>query len=397
MARLLLKHRGARQRNRLLYGVTVGVSANTLLRGQLAFMREKGWDVHVACSPDTEFYIASDREGFSPHPLQMSREVSPAGDIRSLFRWIVLLLRVRPSVTNVSTPKAALLGSIAAFLTRVPRRVYVVRGLRLEGSVGIERRILSVTEYVTMLLSTDVVAVSHSLADSLHREGLVPRGTKIAVIGSGSSNGVNIGAIRSIATSEARDNVRSTLGLNAEETLIGFLGRLNRDKGIDTLAAAAQQPVLNNLADWSLLCVGSAEDEDSLRKLESSGARLVHVPHTIEPWRYLAAMDVLCLPTRREGFPNVVLEAGAVGMPVVTTDATGAVDSTIDGVTGYVVPTDNPTDLADRLARLVESPELRVRLGAAGRARVEREFTQHAIWTGIHQIYTTPPPGRRSQ
>ena len=146
MVSIFPKRRSASRRDRLLYGVTVGLSANTLLRGQLSFMREKGWDVHVVCSPDPELYIASEREGFSPHSVSMSREISPVSDARSLLRWIVTLLRVRPAVTNVSTPKAALIGSIAAFATRVPRRIYVVRGLRMEGSAGMVRRILSATE-----------------------------------------------------------------------------------------------------------------------------------------------------------------------------------------------------------------------------------------------------------
>lgn len=386
-------HRKPRTCNRLLYGVTVGLSANTLLRGQLASMRSQGWDVHVVCSPDPELHIAAEREGFTPHFVPMSREISPARDARSLVRWIVELIRLRPAVTNVSTPKAALLGSIAAYLTRVPRRVYVVRGLRLEGSRGTARRILSITERLTMRLSTDVIAVSRSLADALDREGVVPPGTEITVIGSGSSNGVDADAVRTVATSAARRETRTELGFDDEETVIGFLGRLNHDKGIDTLAAAMQRPALADRRDWSLLCVGSAEDSNSLRQLQSSSTRVVHIPHTTEPWKYLAAMDILCLPTRREGFPNVVLEAGSAGLPVVTTDATGAVDSTIDGTTGFVVPTGSSVDLADRLVRLIADPRLRTRMGEAGRERVDRDFTQKFIWSGIHQIYTRSPAG----
>lgn len=376
-----------RAKNRILYGTTIGLSANRLLRGQLAYMRSIGWDVHVVSSPDRELSAAVEREAVKAHSLPMRREISPFQDLRSLIRWILLLLRLRPAITNVSTPKAALLGNIAAFATRVPRRIYVIRGLRLEGTSGTLRRILIALEKLTIAMSTDLIAVSHSLSEVLREEGLVKPGRTIHVIGAGSSNGVDIDAVRSATDDKERKSLREELGL-AGRTVIGYLGRLSADKGIHTLARAISQDALSTRSDWSLLCVGGAESEGVLELLTGTGVHVVHVDHTQEPWKYLAAMDILCLPTRREGFPNVVLEAACLSIPTVTTDATGAVDSVIDGVTGYIVPVDDFAAMSARLDSLVRDQQLRSRMGVAATERVEREFSNKRIWRGLHALYS---------
>lgn len=384
-ARLRTRHR---VKNRVLYGTTIGLSANRLLRGQLAYMRTAGWDVHVVSSPDRELSAAAEREAVKAHALPMRREISPLQDLHSLIRWLLLLLRLRPAITNVSTPKAALLGSIAAFATRVPRRIYVIRGLRLEGTSGTLRRILTALEKLTIALSTDLVAVSHSLSDVLRDEGLVKPGRTIHVIGAGSSNGVDIDAVRSALDITEQESLRDELGL-AGRTVIGYLGRLSADKGIDTLARAISQEDLSARSDWSLLCVGGAESQGALELLTGTGVHVVHVDHTQEPWKYLAAMDILCLPTRREGFPNVVLEAACLSIPTVTTDATGAIDSVIDGVTGYIVPVDDFAALSSRLKSLVGDRKLRSRMGVAATERVERKFSNRTIWRGLHNLHSS--------
>ena len=379
-----------RAKNRVLYGTTIGLSANRLLRGQLAYMQSAGWDVHVVSSPDQELSAAAEREAVKAHVLPMRRDISPFRDLLSLVRWLLLLLRLRPAITNVSTPKAALLGNIAAFATRVPRRIYVIRGLRLEGTSGALRRILTALEKLTIVLSTDLVAVSHSLSDVLREEGLVKPGRTIHVIGAGSSNGVDIEGVRSARDDAKKESLRDELGLTGR-TVIGYLGRLSADKGIDTLARAISQDALSTRTDWSLLCVGGAESEGVLEPLSDIGVHVVHVDHTQEPWKYLAIMDILCLPTRREGFPNVVLEAACLGIPTVTTDATGAVDSVIDEVTGYIVPVDDFAAMSSQLNSLVGDQRLRSQMGGAARERVEREFSNGTIWQGLHALYSAGP------
>lgn len=388
--------RRRRAENVIVYGTTVGLSANRLLRGQLSDMQKRGWEVHVVSSPGEDLTNAIQREKVRGHALPMRRDPAPLRDLVSLVRWTLLLLRLRPAITNVSTPKAALLGSIAAFATRVPRRIYVVRGLRLEGAVGRARTILTLMERLTIALSTDVIAVSHSLAEAIREEGLVQSGTAVHVIGSGSSNGVDAVGVRTAGTPESRSALRRELGIS-DQVVIGYLGRISTDKGIDSLAEATGLSPLASTSNWTLLCVGGVEDAATLAKLRDRVENLVHVDHTSEPWRYLSAMDILCLPTRREGFPNVVLEAGALGIPTVTTNATGATDAVIDGITGLQVPVDDPAALSWALAELVTQPSQRSTMGASASLRVDQEFQQETIWDGLHTLYSDPSSQLRTR
>lgn len=362
----------------VLYGVTVATSVQTLLRGQLGWLRDQGWDVHVACSPDAALDAAAAREGFTPHPLAMSRSMSPLRDLAALRSWLRLLRALRPDVTNVSTPKAALLGSVAAWLARVPRRVYVVRGLRLEGASGPGRWLLWLAERLAIALSTDVVVVSRSLGTALRGHRLLGR-RRALLIGDGSSNGVAAQDIAARVAVARAAGLRESLGLPVDRLVVGYVGRLVADKGIDSLLAGAATAD----AKPTLLLVGSLDDPGIASALEAGGLAVVHVPWTDDVWPYYAAMDVLCLPTLREGFPNVVLEAAAAGVPAIATDATGAVDAVVDGVTGLTVGVGDATALAAAIDRLAAAPDERARLGEAARERAVRDFRPERIWAGV--------------
>ncbi len=362
----------------VLYGVTAGTSVQTLLRGQLAWLGAHGWQVHVACAPGDALDAAADREGFTPHPVRMSRSMDPLADLAALVAWLRLLRRLRPEVTNVSTPKAALLGSVAAWVLRVPRRVYVVRGLRLEGASGPARTLLWLAERLTIALSTDVLVVSRSLGHALHTHRLLGR-RPARLIGDGSSNGVDAAAVARRTAAGDRSALRERLGLAEDAFVVGYVGRLVADKGIDTLlagvAAARTRP--------ALLLVGSLDEPAIAATLETSVVPVAHVPWTDDVWTYYAAMDVLCLPTLREGFPNVVLEAAAAGIPSIATDATGAVDAVVDGVTGITVPVGDADGIAAAIDRLTADPDECVRMGEAARRRAARDFPPERIWAGV--------------
>lgn len=363
---------------RVLYGITTGTSADKLLRGQLAALRRRGWDVVLAATADDRARFAAEREGVPLEEVPMAREISLAADARALVAWVRLLRRRRPDVLNVSTPKAGLLGGVAGALVRVPRRVYVMRGLRLEGAQGVLRAVLWTMERITVLAATDVIVVSASLGAEARRLGLLGR-RRTWLVGGGSSNGVPADAVQERAEASRADGLRERLGFAPEDVVVGYVGRLSPDKGVLTLVAALAEldgsPVKG-------LFIGSAEGVDPAEL----GPDAVHVPWTDGVWSHYAAMDVLCLPTRREGFPNVVLEAAAAGVPAVTTRATGAVDSVVDGRTGLLVDVDDVAGLRAALVRLASDPELRERLGRAARERARDEFQPETVWAGIAAV-----------
>lgn len=373
----------ARGGRRLIYGITSGTSAKTLLRGQLAWLAGRGWEVSLAADPDAQAHAAAQAQGVTLHPLPMVRPVSPRADLASFGRWLVLLWRERPDVVNVSTPKAGLLGGVAAWVLRVPRRVYVIRGLRLEGVRGPGRAVLWAAEKVACLAATDVVAVSASLARACVRHRLVRPG-RIWLVGEGSSNGVDAGAVAARVAAVDPSSLREDLGLAPDDFVVGFVGRLTADKGLATLVGALRDPRLPDHV--RLLVVGSAEDEASVTALASLGPRVRVVGWTDDVWAHYAAMDVLCLPTRREGFPNVVLEAAAAGVPSLVTRATGAVDAVVDHETGRLFGVDDAAALAGLLIEVVQNPADLARWGELARRRAVTAFAPERIWKGIEDI-----------
>ncbi|MGN7225882.1 glycosyltransferase family 4 protein [Dietzia maris] len=375
----------------ILYGTTIGSSTWSFLRGQLSYFQQNGAEVHAVSSPDRLLVQAGAREGISTHGIPMEREISPLADIVALSKWIRLMLAIRPEVVNVGTPKAALLGLIAAWLTRVPVRVYTVRGLRYETTKGRKRTLLILAEKLCCALSSHTVAVGHGVAQRM-REDVSPRG-QIIVIGDGSSNGVRGDEIATKSESLDASICRSHWSIPTEATVIGFVGRITLDKGGDCLVGALSllERKRPDLA-LQLLVVGDIEDRTAATSLAGVSVPTISTGWLDDPIGAFRAMDMLCLPTRREGFPNVVLEAGAAALPVITTHATGAWESVIPGETGLLVPIDDEAALARAIEHLAESRQTRNTMGQNARARMLTRFKPERIWQTLDEIYSGSSP-----
>jgi glycosyltransferase involved in cell wall biosynthesis len=322
--------------------------------------------------------------GVTIHGLSMARNPSPLKDLRALIAWILLLIRLRPDVISVGTPKAGLLGGLAGRITRVPRRFYLLRGLRLETVHGTVFAILWLMERIASASAHRAWAVSASLRARVIALRLVPA-EKLDVLGSGSSNGVDVQRF-TVTDTDRLEGARLLRG--REGPVLGFVGRLHADKGFDLLRDALKALISRGITG-TLLIVG-AEDEGGIaasREIEEGGWSVLRSGHVSDLVPYYAVMDVLCLPTYREGFPNVVLEAAVAEVPCVTTDATGAVDAVIDGETGFVVPGRDPARFADAIQRCLEDKSLREEFGANARKRAIAEFNQTAVWERIHEYY----------
>ncbi|TFB66754.1 glycosyltransferase family 1 protein [Cryobacterium sp. Hz7] len=376
------------RRPKIVLGVTVDISL-TLMRGLPAFLASEGWEVHVVTSPGPHLEGLVGISGVVAHAIPMKRNPSPLRDIVSLFSWISLLRNIRPDVISVGTPKAGLLGGIAGWLTGVPKRVYHLRGLRLETAGGVQLAILAAMEKLTARVATHVLSVSHSLRDRVVEGGLVPA-DKIVVLGSGSSNGVQLEDFDQAAfTVGDIEALRDQLGVLPDLPVIGFVGRLTEDKGLSVLAQA-REILEKDGVDYQMLVVGGfdgPEGEDQLAAVNAHGRPALVSGYVSRPAIYYRLMDIFCLPTLREGYPNVVLEASASSLPTVTTNATGAFDSTIDGLTGLIASAGDATMLALALRSLIERPELRVEMGRNALARVSTEFSREQVWQLLKDYY----------
>lgn len=375
---------------KLLYCVTVPMSAATLLRGQMAYFVERGWAVHLACAPGAELSAVAAREGVVVHEIPMCREVSVLRDMRSLCAMLSLIRSIQPDVVNAGTPKAGLIGMISAYLLRVKGRVYVMRGLRLEGAKGIKRAVLAMTERISCSCASVVICVSHSLRSEAVASGVVAE-RKAHVIGAGSSNGVDCARFTvDTCTSDLVQSMRTELDLPEGTPTVGFVGRLTRDKGAVELLEAFDH-LYSEDHSRRLLIVGEVERQDALpsqtMRMLQRHEGIIRVGLVDETAPYYQLMCVLCLPTHREGFPNAPLEAAASGIPTVTTTATGARDAVVDGETGLVVSPGDSEELTVALRLMLENPDRARSMGESARRRVVEEFAQARIWTGLEAIY----------
>lgn len=381
-------HRAVTTRPRILLGVTIDGSLG-LMEGLPQYLVDQGWDVHVVSAPGPRLDALSSVEGVSTHAIAMVRDPSPFADLKSLIAWIALLRRVNPDVISVGTPKAGMLGSIAGLLTRVPHRVYHLRGLRLETETDIQRRIFSAIERLTMAASHRVLSVSKSLRQRVIDLGLVNQ-SKVVVIGAGSSNGVDVSRFQNTGIeSKNTEGLALDLGLVPGVPVVGFVGRLARDKGLDVLVRA-RRILAERGIDYQLLIVGGIDDSsgaDRINQLRQTGRPLIQTGHVSDVSPYYRIMDILCLPTLREGFPNVVLEAAAMGVPTVTTSATGAIDSVVDEETGLIAEVASSHDLADKLGRLIMDESLRCALGKNARIHVKSNYERRHVWSQLDEFY----------
>jgi glycosyltransferase involved in cell wall biosynthesis len=380
------KPRGDRH---VLVLMTTAAMTLRFLHGQTKFLADEGFDVVLMTSPGTELDSATSSGHVQTVAIPMKRRPSPLTDVASLWLVIAALRRLRPAIVSASTPKAGLLGMMAATLTGVPARHYLIRGLRLTTASRWQQPLLWLAERAACGLAHQVQCVSASLRDDVVRRRLCSA-NKCVVLARGSSNGVDAEGRFKPGSAIARDELRAQMGYCQRAVVVGFVGRLCRDKGLVELSSAWRS-IAAKFPEAELLILGPAEIDDfeSRQALDSlrSAPRVRMVPEFLEVRPYYDIMDVLAHPSHREGLPNVCLEAAAMALPVVTTDAVGCCDSVVDGVTGRVVPVGSGAMLASAIGEYVDSRATRIAHGAAGRARVLRDFRPADVWAAQTELY----------
>jgi len=384
--------RAGREEGARLVHVATVPEMLVFLRGQIGFMKRAGFSVGAIASPEPALALFGAEQQIPTWGLPMSRRISPLRDLVTLVRLTALLRRLRPTILHAHTPKGGLLGMLAGAAAGVPVRIYHLHGLPLETARGPRRALLTLCDRVACALAHRVLVVSPSLLSAAVAHGLVPR-EKAAVPAGGSINGVD--AEREFCPERHREagaRVRALYGLPPGAPVVGFVGRLVRDKGIVELAEA-WQVIRRRHRDARLLIVGPLDDTDPVpprtMALLREDPRVALVGPDWDVTPYMAAMSLLVLPTHREGLGNVLLEAGAMELPVVATRITGCVDAVVDGRTGTLVPPKDPAALAEAIAAYLGSAPLRARHGAAARERLLRHFSQGVVWKATHQEYET--------
>jgi len=360
--------------------------------GQIAFLKSRGVAVQAVSSGDErstlkEFGILED---IRVHPIDMARHMAPISDAVSLIHLWCLFKRLRPDIVHSHSPKAALLGTLAARGARVPNVVLSIFGLPQMTRTGLNRRFLDSVTKLECRLADRVWCDSPSMRTYIIQQQLCAP-EKLVVLGNGSVNGVDsLGGFSPERQQSYGDEVRRHNRIPPEDLVIGFVGRITADKGMHELTDAWRL-LSAERSDLHLLLVGPLEQQDPLRPDDLAFLRehpRVHITGEQDDiGRYYAAMDIFVMPSYREGFGVTNIEAASMGLPVVATNIPGCVDSVQDGVTGSLVPPRDSLSLLLALRRYCDSDSLRIAHGQAGRQRVIADFQPAVIWQQLYDLY----------
>jgi glycosyltransferase involved in cell wall biosynthesis len=371
-------------KKRVCLVVSSAMTVNAFLREPIRRLSEH-YDVHVVVNLNPgESLIGLDGSA-KVFPVRIERKISPWRDLLAVWQMFRLFRRCRFELVHSVTPKAGLLAMKAAFLAGVGIRIHTFTGQVWATHTGLSRWLLKNVDRWIGWLSTDTLVDSISQRRFLLDEGVLVE-AKSGVLAQGSISGVDVSRFKPDV--EARAKVRNELYITAGDVVFLFLGRLNRDKGLLDLAAAFSG--IDN-SEAHLLVVGPDEERmgPQMLRLAGENARRVHfVGFAAKPEEYLAAADVLCLPSYREGFGNVVIEAAAVGIPAIGSRIYGVVDAIAENESGLLFEVRNVSELQACLRVLCNEKERRIRLGRQARERVLAKFTSErlaAAWLDFYQ------------
>jgi glycosyltransferase involved in cell wall biosynthesis len=370
---------------RLCFVVASELTATAFLLDQLGALSQRYRVCLVVNTADPQFL---ERRGVDVEvvPLPLQRRLSPVQDARHLLGLWSILRSGQFDVVHSVTPKAGLLAMSAGVAARVPVRLHTFTGQVWATRRGLWRGALKSADRALARMATLVLADSVSQREFLIRERVV-RADRIAVLGAGSISGVDLDRFR--PDPSARSGIRAAMGVPARATLFLFVGRLTRDKGLLDLARAFSEHARHN--PLSRLLVVGPDEEGILQGMRTlcrdCNDRVAFEGFAGDPERLMAAADVLCLPSYREGFGSVLIEAAATGVPSIASRIYGITDAVQDGITGILhEPRDAPA-IATAMTILADDPELRQSLGRAARARARAEFSQARLTAEVVALY----------
>jgi glycosyltransferase involved in cell wall biosynthesis len=366
---------------RICFVVTLSMTIKSFLLDLASYLIEQGeYDVTFICDNDPGLNELL-TPGMHYTPITMKRGISLSG-IKTIYELFKIFKKEQFDIVQYSTPNAAFYASIAAKKAHIRNRLYCQWGIRYMGfDGGLAHCIFKLIEKITCKYSTIVESESHSLYQFSINEQLYAH-SKASVIWNGSACGVNFTKFDITKREEWRAKIRKESGIGDTEIVIGYAGRITRDKGINELWLAFQ----NLLPDFNskLLLIGSIDDASSLNPAlldwSQHDQHVTYVDWTDRPEEYYAAMDVFVSPSYREGFGLVVIEAGAMGVPAIVSDVPGQVDTVVPDVTGIICEVKNPIPLEKAMEKLIRNPKLRKFMGKQAAIHVRENYEQKQLF-----------------
>lgn len=376
-------------RVKLIRVTTVPISLKVLLKGQLKFMSQNGFEMIGISSSGDELEEVNRDENISTIAVNMTRTISPFQDLISVWKLYKIFRKEKSTIVHTHTPKAGIVGMLAARLAKVPIRLHTVAGMPLMEAVGFKRKVLDFVERMTYRCATKVYPNSKGLYDFIIKNNFTDQ-SKLKVIANGSSNGIDTAFFsREAMDKNYLENLKADLGILESDFVFIFVGRLVGDKGINELVASFDR--LKSSKN-KLLLVGPLESElDPLQphtlQLIQTHPDIISVGFQKDVRPYFAISNALVFPSYREGFPNVVMQAGAMELPCIVSDINGCNEIIIDGENGIIVPVKNQQALYLAMTRLIENPELYKSLQSKSRSMITSRFEQKVLWEALFEEY----------
>lgn len=365
---------------------TVPGSLNNFCRNLLHELQEsEGYSVVAVSSPGDALSEIASREGVKVYPVPMERHIAPVKDLISLWKLIKVFRKERPDMVHSITPKAGLLSMMAAWVCRVPVRLHTFTGLVFPTSTGFKQKLLIFTDRLTCSCATHIMPEGEGVKNDLINYQITSKPLK--VLGYGNIRGIDLKYFdRTAEVEKETEKIRKT-----DITTFIFIGRLVRDKGINELVGAFAK-LNKEYTKTRLLLVGRREDKldplegQTLQEIENNPAIITTGEQKdVRPW--LAASDIFVFPSYREGFPNVVIEAGAMGLPAIVTDINGSREIIIEGENGIIIPARDSEHLYTAMKQLMASPKQTRQMANNARTMIESRFEQTFVRKCLKKYY----------
>lgn len=374
---------------KLLRITTVSHSLDLLLKGQLKYMTEKGFDVSIACSKDNKTNKIEEREGVRYFELELTRTLNPLKDLISLIKAVKLIASLKPDIVHTHSPKAGIIGMLSSWICRVPLKIHTVAGLPLMEATGLRKWILIQVEKITYFCADFIL--SNSLKQKEFIEQRIFRGSKLQIIGKGSSNGINLDYFNpNLYNKLFIENFRKKLEIGQDDIVYCFVGRLAYYKGINELIKAFEQ-LNNKYSNCKLLLVGPIEElnplESSSLNLLNSNDNIISVGHQDDIRPYLAISNIFVFPSYREGFPQSLMQAAAMNLACIATDINGCNEIIENNTNGLLITPKSVEQIFRNCELLYLDTKLRECFARNARKNMEENYEQKKFWDQIANFY----------
>ena len=370
---------------------TVPQSLGGLLQGQLQYMSRHYDVIGISSTGDGRLSEVGITEGIPVIAVEMTRKITPFADLKAVYKLYKIFKREKPTIVHSHTPKAGTLAMLAAKLSGVPHRLHTIAGLPLLVATGGKRKLLDTVEKFTYACATKIYPNSYGLKSIIVKNGYTTE-TKLKVIGKGSSNGIDTSFFNpELYSNEQHVALRKELNISQSDYVFVFVGRLVKDKGINELIEA-YQTISNDYKNTKLLLVGTYEkDLDPLlpktEKEINTNPNIISVGWQTDVRPFFHASDALVFPSYREGFPNVVMQAGAMGLPSIVTDINGCNEIVEQDTNGIIIQPQDVHSLLEAMKKFLENPDLAKKLSKNAREAITSRYERLFVWKKLHEEY----------